>query len=1248
MKFNKEQQRAIDSRKNCLISAGAGSGKTAVLTEKVFQLIEKGGIDPKNLLVLTFTNAAAYSMKQKIIRAFKKNSSNKALEIVSSHIETFDAFSAFLVRKYSFRLKVDPNFKMVNQSLFDAKTMEIIDKILATYYKNEENETFKELIYDFAFKGDDTLKEILFTFYKKLSNYSLKEKEDFIYNYEEKYLKEEFIAFSIGKIIKNKVLIPFFNHISSPLFDVLNKHEKINVEYNYLLDTLKNVEEIDENETISLYQKIIDYLTINKLPQIRKFAYKSQYDKYKKFKDDYLKKYAVYLDIDSQKELLFSYKNKIKLIIEILIKVDDELEKYKSLNSSYDFSDISKKASSLLIKDEFNDIKEEIRNTYKYILVDEYQDTNDIQEEFLNNLTIGTNNKLFVVGDVKQSIYAFRNANPSLFINRKNNYLNDLKNNEVIDMNINYRSFSEILELINRYFKANMSKNNGGIVFNTMEELIYDNETDLYKNSDKYINGDHGMKIIFNNAIDYSLSRRLSLYNDAMLIIKDILKKINSNYEVFDEDSPTKRRKVNFGDFAVLTRKNKDLAAILKIFKEFGIPSNIKSDVSYIDAHPIRVLESLIKLYLAFKNNDESNLVHLYVSLARSFLYSYSDEEIYNLINSENKIKLIKDSEIYIKMRNFYINFNNIESFSLSSLIEKMIIEFDFNNALIRLGDYEDNLNYLEYFYYLVKDVEGNGGNIFDLLNTLELMVDNDIELTASNLVDNTNSVELATIHKSKGLEYKILYIPFRSAISRDKPKMDEFMLSKEYGALFKKRGYSGFSYTLLNKDYIDEEAKSEKDEFERLLYVALTRAKESIIFVGNSYSSKSFQKNSLEKEFYNAFNKKIIPNLKTFDLLEKYGILDKNSRQLILDYIDVYNAIAIKDIKNKCVEEFIKFEREKDIISLGTSLRKDKPYHYSTGQGSVKDFLPNENVYEYFKVFATNKDLINLSNSILYNLRVLKEYLNNDFRFVLFRQNKTKKFVLTRKDRRMYYFVRTFEEFNSKNDNDIWFDSSSGDDFFLVEAIDKLNLLNGESFEPLFIEIPLDPIKYEIYDYKEVIKPISATKDKEYKNLEVNDEIVVFKEKENKKASHSVSLALPFNKEMEEKLKEGIRLHQLLEYFNFKNPDYSFIKNETERKIIDKILSLDIFKDIKKANIYKEYQYLAIDQEGIIDLLLVYDDHIDIIDYKTKNIDDEAYINQLNIYRENIDKLFNKGKKKYLISCYLLSLIDGIYKKID
>ncbi len=1270
--MNKDQQKAIDTPlgENVLISAGAGSGKTSTLTEKVYHLIESGDIKPSNLLVLTFTNKAGFEMKERIIKKFKKANSSFADEILSSHIQTFDSYSLYLVNRYANALKVSPNLNIIPQEINDEKTQEIITNVLNEYYENEDPR-MKELANLYFFKDDSYLKKIIIAFIDKLSTLSPSLKKDIEDNYSTKYLSNNFINEIIDQLITNSQ--QEFKEFSEKYYDFrrngfLNDYTSVIERFNSdgitkrfntksgelslinskALEFLKELYE--ENESVApsmvsdtegkmeacypyfddLFKRglacnkkeyvefcnSIDFVDANgkKLTTPRTndtskiiFSW-IRLNILKCISDiSYLK------DINDQKDILLQYKKRIDFIIEIVKKVEERMFEFKRRVNSFTFSDVSSMALSLLVDEQYKDIADEIRSSIKYVLVDEYQDTNNQQETFINE--ISKNCTLFVVGDVKQSIYLFRHADCSLILNRKEKYTkNESGHEEAIEMNINYRSVKKIIEGINKLFCAVLTPSTGGIDYKKSENLEYDEKIDLYNESKLYSKGEYGVNVLFKGYAPYTCAPNDGTSQEAMIIIADILKKIREKYQVLDRDSH-KLRDCEFRDFAILVGRQTNTHCYIKLFDQFRIPLNYNVDESLYDLDCIMVISSLINYINGKVNNVDVNYRHLYLSLARSFLFEINDEVLYETVLDEEKLD---NNPVFGKIDSFIKD--NL-SLPFSVIFSNMLQFFNIFEHLEKIGNVTLNISKLESLKQTIDTFEGTGQGLKDFCVFFEGIKKYRIEPQTANSYDEDNSVELTTIHKSKGLEYSIVYLPLGQCFGR-RTDRDSVPFSIKYGFSISTPKVGEMYKTFLDPLIRGDNTKAACEEAYRVMYVACTRPKESLYFV--SYGDP-FTYENIEKTLPN----NLIINEDVFRILSKHFN--------IVEHFSVLKKIVEK--RNRYLSEVLTEEKNPDIVSFKECyvrlVNSIVPIVFKALANDYYNYVIYPNVSKISEATSLKKEDCQFLPHSYFNLSTYGE---------------SKKFPLQIDDDHTPFMAyqsrdKAVDEYylnNPKKFADLIYSC-----FVNPRSKDKLDMLLSlfEGFDGYLYYF--DYADFKTYDAatnsSQNFVPLASQSLSEISKLRIENTLINSNKVIGSKASHEVKDD-DQKDYLEAALKRGTHLHYLLELVDFTSKDTSFILDKDDRSLIDKVLSLSIFKDIESYTVFKEYEYIdSNDIKGSIDLLLVGNNDIKIIDYKTSNIDDPAYIRQVSIYKENISRLFNTNN----IKTYLLSIQKGIFKEI-
>jgi ATP-dependent helicase/nuclease subunit A len=874
--WTKEQQDAINlDGMNLIVSAGAGSGKTAVLTERVIRKLE-GGVGIDKLLILTFTNLAAAEMKIRIRKEIKKRIelSEELKKIDSSFITTFDSYSLSLVKKYHYLLNVKNNVNIIESNLLKIKTKEYLDEIMEEEYQ-ERKDDFSKLINDYCVKDDSEIKKTILDINESLN--MKYDKDDYLNNYVSNFYNDSFIDNNIKKyldLIKNVV-----NEINHNLTKISNY---IDTDYyNKLSEIVLPV--INSNS----YDEIKNSLLFDKLPNLPRGsseeakAYKELINEGVKLLRD-LTKYS----FTELKDTIILTKPYIEAIIRIIKKLDNKLTSYKFDNDLYDFVDICKMAIKL-VKDHDN-IREEIKNSFNEIMVDEYQDTSDLQEEFIKLIS---NNNVYVVGDIKQSIYRFRNANPDIFREKYNNYSKGI-NGKKIDLLKNFRSRKEVLNNINLVFNFVMNELIGGAEYTESHQMIPGNIS--YDNEGKN-NENHNLDIK-----TYEYDKELGFTKEeieSFIIANDIIDKVNNHYQVFDKDL-NKLRDVTYNDFSILIDRSTSFTTFKKVFLYKQIPLSIYKDESINNSSLFLVIRNIFKLInLVYEKLNNKELEYCYLSIGRSFLYQYSDDELFNVIVNND----YNNTDIFKKINKIV---DGISSKSISNILDEIINEFDIYNKLRRINDILNNYVEIEYLYNLSDNLNKMGYTFKDFDLYLESVLDSENEIKYSVNKEDGLSVKIMTIHASKGLEYPICYFPGLYKTFNDRDIKSRIIFNNLLGIIspYYSEGLDNTFYKeLLKNNYYVEEI-SEKI---RLFYVALTRVKEKIIFVLPNEDMEEEYENDIVSDSirmkYRSFSD-IVNSIKS-KLMDYIETIDINNLGLSKDY-NLINSHNLFDNINKIGEK--------------------------------------------------------------------------------------------------------------------------------------------------------------------------------------------------------------------------------------------------------------------------------------------------------------------------------------------------------
>ena len=930
MNWTTEQLEAITKHgSSIIVSAGAGSGKTAVLTERTIRNLKNFDID--KMIILTFTKAAAFSMKSKIKKAIKESndeSLKKNLKYLeSASICTFDSFSLDLVKKYSDLLNISPDIEIADSVLVSSVKKEIIDEVILEFYNDQ---MFLDFLDTYTVKDDKSIRydieEILIGL-------------DKIYD-PVKYLDNYFKEFNALK--EDEFINEYINLVDKKYLELKDKY----VELTNIVSDEKEEEFVNTLSSYMNFTEFKDYILFQNYKiscRIKNEDFKAIYNEFKAIVDE-IKELAIYSSKEEIKEELKEANKYNLVIIELLKTIIVRINKYKEENNLYEFNDITRLAIKLL--EDNPDIRDYYKKVIKEIMVDEYQDTNDIGDYFISLIA---NNNVFMVGDVKQSIYRFRNANPNIFIQKYNDYSKHI-NGYKIDLNRNFRSRREVIDNINMIFSKIMTESIGGAEYLKDHQMIFGQED--YSSDDSF-----NMEFLNYNVSDYEGFKNSEI--EAFIIANDIKNKVSSHYQVFDQKLKSNRDFI-YSDAAILLSTKTEFDLYKKVFSYFDIPLTIHKDEDLTYSTELVVVKNIIKLVGYYKGiNLDNKILKTYVSVARSFVLNYSDKDIFKVLLRSKNSNLFDhiDKELLDKI--IYLS-EFINDHSISELIEEILDIFDIYLKLGSIGDKDIIAYKLEYLINIASSLESSNYHLEEFIDYLNKTSDEKIDFRLSSNKSMDLGVNLMSIHKSKGLDFKICYFADlykKFSISEIKGR---FLFSPKYGLVFPVIN-EGVKSTILKSLLKREYMKEEISERIRLLYVALTRAKEKMIFVGSLDDGECSHFDLVSDDIklhYSSF-KDIIDSIKYY--INKY-IIDIPKIEINRDYEKIklkevssrdnsFETIDI-DIKKELIEEE-KFShsvtelKDNSLLEVGTNIHEYLEY---LDFNDFDDSLNNLDIDSYFK----------------------------------------------------------------------------------------------------------------------------------------------------------------------------------------------------------------------------------------------------------------------------------------------------------
>lgn len=942
-KWTDEQLLAIETRgKNLLVAAAAGSGKTAVLVERIIKIItdDNNPVDIDKLLVVTFTNAAASEMRERIGDAISKKleemPDSKMLQrqlalLNKSNITTIHSFCLDIIKNNFHLIDLDPGFRIGDETECTLIKQDILIELFEDKY-DKEDEGFLNLIEAYCTNRDDErLKEIVL----KLYNFSMSGPWPSV------WLREKAQEFNINsldelekaswyKVLKESLYLDL-NNAKNGLDEAIKICEEDSDLAPYLL-TLKPELNGIENAINSLnlnleqiYKAIKDIEFAYRIKTVKKgLGDELDKKKVKSLRDDVKKKinqikggvFSVSLD-----ETLNGIKNMypiIKSLTELVIEFSDRYVKKKMERVILDFNDLEHLCLKILTYNDENgevyasSVAQKFREKFEEVLVDEYQDSNNVQETIISMVSRKDldNPNVFMVGDVKQSIYRFRQAKPELFLEKYNSYSEeDNKKNRKIMLYKNFRSREEVIKGVNFIFKSLMSKTVGELDYTDKEALnlgaSYDeiNKDNVYFQDNEFIDLD---KIEVSGALELHILDKSSDFEDGKNEINDEDDKENDNEEdlsavaieariiakrikelinpsdgkcfmVFDKNL-NRYRKITYKDIVILLRSTKNWAdTIVEELSFGGIPVYADINTGYFQTIEIRTIMSLLHII-------DNPMQDIYtIASMRSPIFAFTSEEL-------------ADIRILNRDNYFYLNVKDIAEDVYDERINKSLKD-KCVYFIEKIGSWREKSLYMpidEFLWYLYSDTSYYGyvgamvngiqrqanlrilfqrakqyeqtsfKGLFNFINFINKLRKSSGDLgTAKILGENEDVVRIMSIHKSKGLEFPVVFLSGCGKQFNLRDINDSLLFHEELGIGadcidIKKR----IRYTTLQKYAIKKKFELETlSEEMRILYVALTRAKEKLIITGSSYNLQK-DIDACYKAGVKGFNKVILSEL--------------------------------------------------------------------------------------------------------------------------------------------------------------------------------------------------------------------------------------------------------------------------------------------------------------------------------------------------------------------------------------------------
>ena len=889
--FTPAQQQAIDDEgHNILVAASAGSGKTRVLVQRVINKI-KAGIGIDELLVVTFTEAAAKEMKERIQVALRKeiaetNSEDEKRRYLTqlsklnvANISTLHAFCLQILKRYYYVINLDPIFRMLTDETEAMLLKENVWDDLREEWYGKNDPIFEELVMNFSTdRSDDGFTDLVMKTFQFASANPNPAK--WLASLADEYrLGDESLGeseFYQAKIKPNLIemlelchdnLTQGMDAASEAGFEVLYETFKDDLEQlEDLIDFLTGSNEWDEVRESLMNFKFKRAKAVRGLEPSEK---KARDEIKKSFRDETAKRiqnFAMQYFIADEKEVLETTKKALHLVEklgEIVEQFSRRFAKEKRKRHVLDFNDLEHLTLEILNSqtEEGMRVRQGLQDRFKEIMVDEYQDTNQLQETILTTIAQKNPGNMFMVGDVKQSIYGFRLAEPRLFLEKYERFAKDDNDDQRIILAENFRSMENVTLFTNMIFAQLMDKKVGEMTYDKDARLVFGAkyyphmepkaELLIYESEQESLATDDDTEPIND---DFSIDSKAQ--GQVVLTAKKIKTMIEQKMPIYDREAQ-EVRPMKYSDIAILAPTRNHNLILTDTFKKMGVPLYVQDSQNYFQTTELKIMMSLLQII----DNPYQDIP--LVAVLRSPIVGLKENELaYLRIND-------KQADYYQAVVNFYQAYTlksdttdfeqklyhkisrfleQLEMFremahqnELASLIWKIYNEtgfLDYVGAMPGGAQRQANLHAL---YDRAAEYENSSFKVlFQFVRFINKMQAKDKDLGEAPTQVLDNAVTVMTIHGSKGLEFPVVFLLDATHQFNQDALRKPYILSAQNGI--------GISYTdtqsriksdtLMRVLSLENESKKQAAEQMRLLYVALTRAEQQLYLVG-AYKDK-------------------------------------------------------------------------------------------------------------------------------------------------------------------------------------------------------------------------------------------------------------------------------------------------------------------------------------------------------------------------------------------------------------------------
>lgn len=866
IRFTSQQLKVIETHnRNLLISAAAGSGKTAVLVERIIRLTtrKENPIPIDQLLVVTFTNAAAAEMRERVGNALyneiEKDPSNHYLQqqltlLPSASMMTLHAFCLTVIKNYFYILDLDPSFKIGDETELTLIRQEVLEVVLEQLYE-ENTEDFIELIEAYApGKTDKAIEALILDVYRLSQSHPTPSKwlEQSVSMLEfttmDEWFGSKYVGFMVSEIIGKIEALKVFLKEGIALIEADDRLKPMVItlqEYDDFMDDILEV----KDEYASLFERLH-----NKVFQRAKSAkrgtesevvdpVKHILTRIKESLKELQKNYGRLYDEAFLARMAVS-KNHMTTLVKVIKRFDEVYQINKSEEYLLDFNDIEHFALKILLDEQggLSEVAKVYQELYTEVLVDEYQDSNLVQEALIRSVSREEKGQpnIFMVGDIKQSIYKFRLAKPELFAGKYDTYTTEDSLYQKIELHENFRSRREVIELINYVFKQLMSKQVG--------DVTYDNSAALHQGARYTVESDNyktDVILVEREGFEFLTTQQI----EAKAVACEIqsLMTIDPPMVIYDKQEGIERQ-LCYKDIVILLRTMSGWSeTFVETLSDYGIPVASRTATGYFDTIEIQTVMNILRIL----DNPKQDIPLL--AVLRSPIFKFTGDELVTVRLAAEQVdyhtalmvfyeSILDESKLSEKVIRFVTKLKEWRSLknqmSIYDVVKKVFDDTDYYNYIsLMIGGPQRQANLDMFLDQVYKYEQTSYKGLFNFIRYMEHIKKHSIDFGEAQMgEEQSNQVTIMSIHGSKGLEFPVVIVAGLNKLFNKRDLRQAVLLHQDYGfgtdtVDVGKHIKVASPIKEVLKSKMDQELKSEEL---RVLYVALTRAREKLILLGS------------------------------------------------------------------------------------------------------------------------------------------------------------------------------------------------------------------------------------------------------------------------------------------------------------------------------------------------------------------------------------------------------------------------------